>query len=353
MTSEAAGNTTFIRQCSEGLVDAWRSAALRSDPPTAFLGPTFARAVGSVRSGVAVCEIQFSECLPAYFPFQYRPAFGRALGIAERVGGEMSDACGIVARQPVALSVQELLRHAGLCSFNFSHLPEEQLAHGLTGEQPRRGLMIDLAGGGDAFWEERRRIDVKFVRDTERRERKLAQECGPLRFQMSASQGEAELQHLIDRKRRQYARTGVGDGLAEPWKRELLARLLASHEADCSGLLSVLYAGDTWVASHFGLVCGQVLHYWFPVYNDELSRFGPGRLLLRRIIDGASGCGITLIDRGEGDSPAKRDFANRERLYYRGHWTLGLSGSLAKVGYAMAWRLPRRGGVAGSDRNAS
>jgi len=50
--------------------------------------------------------------------------------------------------------------------------------------------------------------------------------------------------------------------------------------------------------------------------------------------------GVSVIDRGEGDTPAKRDFANHEHSFYRGLWTSGGIRSLpARAALALIWRL--------------
>lgn len=324
-------------------VCAWRETLLSLASPSAFLGPTFSFAAfrAGIRSKVLI--LQDGEGRTAFFPFALRNCFALPAVNAERVGGEMSDACGIVAAPGFTTDWAQLLCRAGISSFNFSHLPEEQLAHGLNGEAPRRGLMIDIGMGVGQFWEDRRRLDVKFVRDTERRERKLEQDFGAIRFQFDATERMPELSRLITMKRAQYRRTGKPDGLAAVWKQRLLHELVNAREPDCTSLLSVLHAGDTWVASHFGLQCGPVLHYWFPVYNPDVAKYAPGRILLRRVLNECAEHGITLVDRGEGDSPAKRDFANRERQYFRGLVTRGPLGLALRAGYALAWRLAPAG----------
>lgn len=64
----------------------------------------------------------------------------------------------------------------------------------------------------------------------------------------------------------------------------LLARLLLSRDANCQPRLSVLRCEGRLVASHFGLQCGPMLHYWFPVYDNQFSAYSPGRILYRHIL---------------------------------------------------------------------
>jgi len=150
----------------------------------------------------------------------------------------------------------------------------------------------------------------------------------------------APLSHLIAMKRRQYKASGVPDPLAPDWARALLARLAGTDYETCSGVLSTLYAGDTWVASHFGLRSSHILHDWFPVYNPELREFGPGRLLLKSMCEAATNEGIRCIDRGAGESPAKRDIGNERHLYYRGAWfQSGTKATAVRMLWSLKWLL--------------
>lgn len=321
----------------------WREL-LRAQPnPVAFLGPTFSRAVAQTNRLVRICILRSAERPVGFFGFQFPAILKRGLGSAERVGGEMADYAGLVAETGLTVTPTELLRHAGLQVFTFSHLAQSQQDFGLTGEDPRIGLQIDIPDGPAEYWKQRRKLDVSLVRDTERRRRKLEQDVGPIRFEFQAGDPSAALEHLIAAKRAQYARTGADDALTQDWQQSLLRALVATAQPDCTGVLSTLHAGDKWIAFHFGLRCFDTLHYWFPVYNPEMSKFSPGRLLLLEIINASSTTGLRRIDRGEGDTTAKRDFATAEQIYLRGRWARpGLRSLLNKCADSIQWRLSRK-----------
>ena len=100
--------------------------------------------------------------------------------------------------------------------------------------------------------------------------------------------------------------------------------------------------GDVWAAIHFGLRSAKTLHYWFPVYNPELSTYAPGRLLLHHVIANAQQAGLEIIDRGAGESQAKRDFPSERRIFHAGVWHRPGLKSLAYRAYQSAiWRLER------------
>ena len=267
-------------------------------------------------------------CLPilwrdrpvAFFPFQFKSIVHKSLRIGQRLAGELSDYFGIVAEKGFYIQPVDLLKLCGLKVLLFSHLDESQNGFGLVGEQPEIGHRIEFPDGGTAYWRDKRISDKKFVSDTERRERNLVRQHGPIRFSFQSDEPGKRLDDLIAAKRQQYSRTSVGDPLQNTQTQKFLRRLSTSSDELCRGVVSTLYAGETWVASHFGLVCGRTLHYWFPVYNHALRAFGPGRLLLKHILCSTEAQELTCIDRGAGDSVSKRDFSTSQHLYQRGLW---------------------------------
>lgn len=307
----------------------------------AFLAPGYCRAVAAGNPNLRVAILRRDGRVVGVLPFQLKAGVLGTLGVAEPVAGAMSDYFGLVAEPGLRVDVAQLLGRLGLGAMEFSHLDETQMAFGLAGEAPRTGLRTVIGPSGEAFWQQLRVADKKLVVDTERRERKLAAEHGALEFELESSRQEADLAALIALKCSQYTRTGKQHApLFDPANVALLHRLARREDPDCSGLLSVLRAGGRLVAAHFGLRCFDTLHYWFPVYDEAFHAYSPGRILLKQVILAGTDAGIRVIDRGEGDTPAKRDFANEEHLYYRGLWTApALRGQVARLAMSTAWRL--------------
>lgn len=306
-----------------------------------FLTPHYARAAAASGLDVRVCVITRDGQPCGFLPYQLPDRLSRLLGSAEPVGAEMTDYVGLVAQPGLQLDPARLLRLAGLNHFGFSHLDDSQLGYGLAGEQPRVGLRIrldrDSADPLETLLAERH----KYRKDSERRARQLAKEVGPIAFDLDVGHDRhAVLQQLVGHKRGQYRRTQAPDALAAPWKARLLAELSGYRFDGCRGLLSTMYAGDTWVAMHFGLVGNGVLQYWLPVYNPALSKYAPGRLLIHAIIGAGRDAGIHTIDRGEGDTPSKRELANEEHAYLRGAWhNRSVSSAAARAVHSIKWRL--------------
>lgn len=316
----------------------WR-ALLRTAAPdgNAFLSPTFAQAAARAYPHTEVCIAEQNGRAAAFLPLQFPSAFAASMRAAVRIGEEMSDHFGVIADPTFKTSPVELLKLARSNYFYFTHLTGNQAQHGLSGEKSVCGLRIQLPDGGDAYWRELERQDQKFARDTERRERKAIQELGALRFVFDDDAG---LTTLLAEKRKQYLRTGKGDWLGLPGRTALLEQLALSRASECRGVLSSLWFGETWAAMHFGLMAGQTLHYWLPVYNAELSALAPGRLLLRNVILNAGAAGIKAIDRGVGETQAKNDFPSERQTFSSGVWHRPGLRSLAYRTYQSArWRL--------------
>lgn len=322
-------------------VEHWDSICARNPAlENPFYSVSFTRAVASVRSGVRVCVIRQANRPVAFLPFQFKTVVHQAMGAAEAVGGHLSDYFGVIASPGVKLTGSDLLRLAGLSYLGFTHLDETQLDYGLEAGKPEVGIRIAMPEGIPSFLEKGRIKNRKFFEEISRRKRQLCAEMGELTFHFQDPDWRTSLERLIHHKREQYRRTNVPDALAMAWTRKLLELLGGQNSPSCQGVLSTLYAGQNWIGSHFGLRRGGLLHYWFPVYNVEFQRFGPGKLLLTEIITAAEHLGLREIDHGTGDSMYKRNLGNSRHYYYRGAWHRRNLGSLVyRAGCSLQWRL--------------
>ncbi|MDO9504987.1 GNAT family N-acetyltransferase [Hydrogenophaga sp.] len=307
----------------------------------AFLSVGFSAAVHETLAPVRVVLLWDGEALAGVLPLQRHTGRLGRLGMYEPVGGLMADYAGLVASPGVRTSWRALLGGATIPCLFFTHLDEQQLRHGLGGGQPSEGLRTRIhADGGAAHWAWLRTQDKKLVDDTERRERKLQRDHGAVSFAMNAPAPEQNLQTLIESKNAQYRRTGASGGpLLAPRNQRLLAHLLAHPSEGCRARLSVLTAGEQWVSGHLGLQSGNTMHYWFPVYGEAFAAYSPGRILFKHVILQADATGIGLIDRGQGDTAAKRDFATESHQFFKGLEARGFRGQMLAAAQRLAWRF--------------
>lgn len=347
MNALMLGANLFIRKMDElspAESLAWDTLhAAETDLNQAFLSRTYISHVARVNPGVRAL-VGYENGAPAFFlPLQPKQGFVSRFGVFEPAGGAMTDYFGVVAERDIQLTPAHLLAatRGRINAILFTHLDQAQARFGLNGDESRIGLRTHLGVPSGDYWVRLRSTDKKLVSDTERREKKLQNEIGPLCFEWQSSTLDADLGWLIEAKKGQYSRTGkMHAALFENLNVELLRRLSGTWETECRGILSVLRCGDEIVAAHFGLKCRDVLHVWFPVYNKKFANYSPGRILLKHMFSAAAEEGIRVFDRGEGDSQAKRDFANDEHYYSNGLWLApGLRGRTASLAISVAWRL--------------
>jgi CelD/BcsL family acetyltransferase involved in cellulose biosynthesis len=309
----------------------------------AFFTPTFARACEAAGFRVRVGVLHEGGRLRGFLPFQFNSPWHAGIGLAERVGGEMSDNAGLIAEPDFVSDPVALLRSCGVNRLFVTHLAEGQEVFGLTAKERRIGHRIDLAKGSAAYFAMLASERRDFVQDTERRLRRAEREYGEVRFIDKLRPKPATVMELIARKRAQYLRSGAADIFTDPRRLRLIDELLAADAPDCRPLFTTMFAGRRWLAGHFGLIHRDVLSYWFPVYDPAAKQVSPGRLLLWRTLQSADALGLRMIDRGEGDNQAKRDFSTGTSRFGRVDWSSGAV--RARVGglcQAIGWRLAAR-----------
>jgi len=280
-------------------VDRWR-ALQSSDPAWAnpFLSATFARTVGECRRDARVAVVSDGGRITGFLPFQRGVGGdGRAIGFG------VSDLQAFVHEPDADWCPTDLLRGCGLHIWEYDHL-----VVGADDQVHRRvapASVMDVRAGYEAYLAEGGRKDRRSVRSALQKRRKLAREVGDVELELT-SPTSSDLALLMGWKSAQYRRTGRRDRFARPWIRELVERLAVTAEPDCSGLLSVLRAGGTTVAAHFGVRAGANLSMWFPAYDLMVGRYSPGLLLFLGVAEAGAGDGIGLLDLGKGDEDYKQ-----------------------------------------------
>lgn len=333
-------NIEVLRPSALGAAElaAWRALAAAS--PTmrrAFCAPGFALACEAAHGRARVAVLHEAGTIAGFLAFQFAGPWQQRAGLAERIGGELCDAAGLLAAPGTVVDPPALLRQCRLGALAMTHLTGEQASHGLTPQTQDIGHVIDLRGGLAAYLAGLR---PEFLRDTARRLRRAEREYGALRFSFDAQPAAADALALIGRKRAQYRRTGAKDPFDAPRNVRLIEALCAAPAPDCRPVLTRLHAGGRVLAEHFGLLCGDVLSHWFPVYDPAAEKVSPGRLLLWHQIGQAEACGVAFVDRGEGDSAAKRDFSTGTQSYGSAYWSARTPRGLAARALQSAlWRL--------------
>lgn len=316
-----------VRQLADLTADQigfWRQlSAVRAELRSPFFSFEFACAVAAAGARSRVCLLYRNDEPAGFFPFQFASWIAQAIGAGERIGGALNDFCGVIidASRHGPLTSGELLRCAGLSSFEADHLDEAQSRLGLTADTLSYGARIRLEGTSqEQYWAGVRAAHRSDYETLRRRERKIERHGGSVDFVFAHEEPAALLDCLVTEKRRQYVQTGNDDGLAARWKRSCLELIALHREGRCVPVLSALFLDGCWVALHLGFRADNVLHYYLPVYNPHFAELSPGLVLLAKMIRDAPTHAIDEIDLGEGLSRYKEVFATELYPVYRDVW---------------------------------
>ena len=268
-----------------------------------FLTPTFALTVGAHDGASRVAVLEDGAGRVAYFPFDVDE---------ERVGlpfgRGMSDAQAFIGPPDFECDLPDLVQRLGVREWRFDHVVpgQERFApyrHSLHGSP-----VLDLKRGHDAYVREVRESS-NVLKQIARFRRNLVRDAGEVSVVWDTARA-ADVDTLVAWKAEQYAKTGARDLFAEPWRAAVLHDLVAAGNAECRGVVGALKIGDRPIALHLCLVRDEILHSWFPVYNEEFAKYSPGLILLLDQAAEAASHGIGTIDLGRGDQPYKLRVAN-------------------------------------------
>jgi CelD/BcsL family acetyltransferase involved in cellulose biosynthesis len=315
---------------------AWSALLKREAFLSPFLAPEFCKAANQVSGRVFVASLGLGDDA-VLLPFRRRAYFS---GIADKVGRHMSDWCGMIGAEKTRFNKEQILEAAGLSVFCFDHLPRWECPSDLDVVESL-GIRFTVENS-ETYFADLRIKDRKFVNEVERLEKQLSESSGKVRFEWHSPRSEIELERLIDEKRKQYRESNADDALESHWSKNLLRTLLAIRSPDFEAVMSTIYCGDNWIASHFGLRYGNTLHIWFPVYNSEFRRFGPGHILLFKIIRHAASIGIREFDFGLGVAPYKRKYGGKTYTVTKGNLIAGDYISFAhSIAQSIKWRFQK------------
>jgi len=292
-----------VGELSEAERASW-SVLREQDPLLAnpFLSCDFATAVAEAGPAVEVALVQQEDRILGILPFQ------RTGQVGKPVGSIVSELQGIVARPGAEFDFRSLLTAANLRCWDYDGALAHQSILQASSIATREASFIDLevyrtdqelaTGGERSSW----------LKDTARKERKLAREVGSPRFVL-ADDPEEPLAALHRWKSLQYARTGTFNVLSIDWVWQLVQQLSTCSTDDLSGVCSTLYAGDRLLAVHFGILSRGVLASWFPAYDYDLGGYSPGLILLKHLIAQGGEAGVRRIDLGQGNERYKTSAA--------------------------------------------
>lgn len=273
-----------------------------------FFSWQFTEDVARVLPNIECLTIQRAGRYIGFFPFERRPG-----DIGRPVGAGTNDGQGVLGHPQADIDFHEVASKAKLKQYSF-HAASPELPGIQECEIGRReAFLADLSAEPGSYCDylaKKHRTIAKQGQKTRRLERDL----GPLRFEFDCDET-SMVEKLIELKRAHYQRTHTFDILSVDWIQNLIYQLHRVRDERQSagtarGILSTLCAGDTPLAMHYGIVEGDLLHYWFPVYAQDFAYGSPGTELFLQVVKTAEKLGIRYIDFGYGDLPYKHKLTN-------------------------------------------
>lgn len=292
-----------------------------------FFRPEFSLAVGAVRSDARVAVLEREHGVVGFLPYQRAR---RRVG--EPIGGERSNYQGVIAERDLEWDARHLIRGCGLQIWKFHHLITSQAQFERFYLFVDSSPQIELAGGFETY---ARRLEARgshVLRRLRQQIRRIEREVGPLTFEPHDPAPET-LHQMMRWKSDQYRRTNSVDRFASRWNVELLERIHATQADGFRGMLPTLYAGDQLIAVAMCMRSRNVLHWWFPTYNQALATYSPGMLLLLMLAQQGAAMGIETIDLGRGPASYKDRLATTHAQVAEGAVTVpSLRSSIRALG---------------------
>jgi CelD/BcsL family acetyltransferase involved in cellulose biosynthesis len=285
---------TVVRPGDLGLGEAelwWKFQHRTPGALNPFMSLTYAKTVDRFRATARVAVVEDEGRIAAFLPFELT-----AHGVGMPIGYPMNNLQGFIGSD-LPVDPRWVVKKAGLRGWRFDYVPIEQRAFApfhYTGTAVPCPV-IDVTA------------DLSHVPSRRKGRRALERRLGPVALEWHSGQP-AHLDQLIEWKSSKYHGTSLLFG--DPTARAIIEQLAMSTATDCSGVVSVLFAGERPAAVHLGLLGPRTLVAWFPSYDPALSSFSPGTMLWLPLAKAARERGISQIDLGAGQDPYKSDLAN-------------------------------------------
>ncbi|WP_084421072.1 GNAT family N-acetyltransferase [Henriciella litoralis] len=274
-----------------------------SDPDLAspYFSFGYVAAADVARPGVRVLRFSEAGAPIAYWPFRPGP-----LGTARPVGGPMDDLHGIVAAPDTVLDLTgaDVTRAVG--GYSFSAVPSSQRRHGIIGQVGSGNQVMDLSSGYQAWLDERAGDSSNFRREQRKVEKLLD---APDTIVTHDIDDPAIMKRLFEQKSEAYRQSGHFDLFAIDWPAKLLTELLERRDETARGILSTLSIGGKVAAISYCMRSRDVMHYWFPAYEEAFAKQKPGLALLFSLAMWGADNGIRELHLGLGETRYKRQMA--------------------------------------------
>ena len=266
-----------------------------------FLSLTYVQVVGRARSNARIAVVEENGQIQAFLPYELTPR-----RIARPIGWPMNNLQGFIA-SGVPFDPRSVVSAASLRGWRFDAVPAEQRL--LTPYHYRDAAVlcqvIDLSGGYASYLQSRPR---SMRREAGRTRRAAERAIGPLSLEWRSRNPE-HLRRLMEWKSAKYE--GTQRLLADPTSMRILEELMVTDNPECSGVLSLLFAGSRMLAADYKLQSNSTCYGWFTGYDSTFSHYALGTMILLAVAEAADrGC-VDGLDLGPGQDRYKQRLGNR------------------------------------------
>jgi CelD/BcsL family acetyltransferase involved in cellulose biosynthesis len=268
-----------------------------------YLSPVWARIVGEARADARVCVIEGGR---GFLGVQRNSRFA-AMGL----GAPLADYQGLVAEPGLVVGQAVLCRALGVGRIDLSFVPQTTALFGADAGGEEGSWIADVSGGLDAYRAHQKQHRAKVMRQTDKRQQKLAEAHGELVLKIDGDR--AHFDTLLAWKSAQLRASNQPAIWDKAWVRHVVEATYAAREPDLSGVLATLTAGGKLVAATYVLRSRRALHSWLLGHDSAYDAYSPGMILSRWVIEWAAGERLAEVDFGVGDYQFKRHLSTSQR----------------------------------------
>jgi CelD/BcsL family acetyltransferase involved in cellulose biosynthesis len=294
------------------LWESFRSASPLYRRP--FFAPDFIAAVGAVRKDARVAFFESNGRVVTGFAFHRRPG-----GFFRPLAAPWSDWQGPLIAPDADIEPTAILDGCGGKAVRFTTLadPFDRFVTGRM--RVDDAWIMDLKDGAAAYRATLQMVQKSNLDNTRRVMRKAEREIGPVQFAVNDPDRRA-FEQLIRWKQERYRAEGSYDIISVDWVQALLNRLWEARSDNFGGALSTVRIGDRLAAATFHLREGDRWVAWIMGYDASLAAYGPGRVLIDKILDNADPAGLRLLDFGIGGGAYKSKWCLSTAPAYSAVW---------------------------------
>jgi CelD/BcsL family acetyltransferase involved in cellulose biosynthesis len=293
-----------ITALTDDLAMRWRALqALTPDFGSPLLGPDFARLVGNYRPQANVAIGYDKQDQPiAFFGFH-----SVSQGYVRAIGAPFCDYQAIVSDPTASFKGEDFFKLAGIDAIAFSSLSDPLNVFDKTHMEVVEAHRIDCDNDGEAFSEKLRLSNTKWSKNVRRLTNKMDRELGTVRLVAHDTNRES-FDTMMAIKVAQFHQTGVTNVLRSDWVQRFMRDLFDMRGADFGGCMVSLYAGEKFVAGHFGVRLGDWFHPWIASTCPLSHPYSPGIIFLNEMTRQSDKFGLRIVDLSAGHGHYKSQF---------------------------------------------